>query len=285
MGDDRHHGEINMNKNFNKNVLENLKGEVTELDFKIKKARQEENWGTYKNIIICYSEILQLVDKYEEEIKNEKDIIDLIFNKYYDNGLFNESINTNELLDLIKKELSINYDCKCQKLSPSHNWEFLNLLSKVTIKILENEIENSIEFRDSDYKHFISSEEIVFEIHNKSFKIEDDMNKSSKFQKFYKSELKLVAKHAKTAIFIKIEDIINGDYDIIEFIKSCISGYVDYIKNEQSKQMLQIELDYNVRSKINFKIGIAGYPVFNYKTDENLLEIDTIIGVGGVVEK
>ena len=266
-----------MNKDFNKDVLENLKSEITELNCKIKKAREEENWGTYKNIILAYTNVLDTINKYDKETKNKKDMIDIIYTKYYENGLFNDSVETNELLRLIKEELSIDYDCKCHTLSPNHSWEFLNLLSKVILKILENEIKNPCNFLSGEYKHFELGKEMKFKIYNdnNNFKIESGV-KHSRVQKFYNAELELDRKHAKTDVCIKLEDIIDGKEDIIRFLKSCVLGYVEYIKNEE-KEIDDTEVFGHSK---NYKVGIAGYPNLKYNADDNILEIDTIIGVG-----
>lgn len=54
-------------------VVNNLKGEIEELTFKVKKARENENWGTYKNLILAYKEIIKLykgiiLDVYESDV-------------------------------------------------------------------------------------------------------------------------------------------------------------------------------------------------------------------------
>lgn len=41
-------------------VIGNLKNEIAELTSKVKQARDSGNWGTYKNLILAYKEIINL---------------------------------------------------------------------------------------------------------------------------------------------------------------------------------------------------------------------------------
>lgn len=48
---------------FNKPLLEALQNEQTQLLNKLAKIRQEDNYGTYKNIIMALSEVTRLIEK------------------------------------------------------------------------------------------------------------------------------------------------------------------------------------------------------------------------------
>ncbi len=49
-------------------VVSNLKNEIKELTFKVQKARKDENWGTYKNLILAYKEIIKLYKEIVDEV-------------------------------------------------------------------------------------------------------------------------------------------------------------------------------------------------------------------------
>jgi hypothetical protein len=55
--------------NFDNQVLSNLKKEIRELNRKIAKAREMNDVGTYKNLIMAYKEILNII-KEQENIGN-----------------------------------------------------------------------------------------------------------------------------------------------------------------------------------------------------------------------
>lgn len=65
---------------FDREVILNLKDEVKSLTSKIKSAREREDFGTYKNLILAYKEVLKLLQdterniKWEEKNKKEKDM-------------------------------------------------------------------------------------------------------------------------------------------------------------------------------------------------------------------
>lgn len=52
--------------------ISNLKEEAKLLDAKIAKARNENNYGTYKNLINAYSEILKLIDRYDWQLMHSE---------------------------------------------------------------------------------------------------------------------------------------------------------------------------------------------------------------------
>lgn len=51
-------------KTFEQQIVENLKKEIESLNEKIVKIRENHDFGTYKNLIIAYKDILNLYDKY-----------------------------------------------------------------------------------------------------------------------------------------------------------------------------------------------------------------------------
>ncbi|MBN3359360.1 peptidoglycan endopeptidase [Clostridium botulinum] len=63
------------NMNFEKH-LNNLEKELYLLNDKIVQAREDENWGTYKNLILSYKEILNLINNFNvktnEELENNQ---------------------------------------------------------------------------------------------------------------------------------------------------------------------------------------------------------------------
>lgn len=54
-----------------KNHLDNLEKELYLLNDKIVKARENENWGTYKNLILSYKEILNLISNFNVKAKDD----------------------------------------------------------------------------------------------------------------------------------------------------------------------------------------------------------------------
>lgn len=53
------------NTDFSFEVVKNLKAEIKSLNGILKSKRESTDFGTYKNIINAYSEVLRLIDKYE----------------------------------------------------------------------------------------------------------------------------------------------------------------------------------------------------------------------------
>ena len=51
---------LDMYSTLMKEVSGNLKSEIEELSKKVKQAREFENWGTYKNLILAYKEIVKM---------------------------------------------------------------------------------------------------------------------------------------------------------------------------------------------------------------------------------
>lgn len=49
-------------------VLKNLKEEISELTVKVQQSRESENWGTYKNLILAYKEIVKLYQDIVEDV-------------------------------------------------------------------------------------------------------------------------------------------------------------------------------------------------------------------------
>lgn len=49
------------NKSFSELVIDNLKNEIESLTFKIQKVRENHDFGTYKNLILAYKEVLNLI--------------------------------------------------------------------------------------------------------------------------------------------------------------------------------------------------------------------------------
>lgn len=62
----------NDSKSFIEERVNNLKEEAKLLDAKIAKARNENNYGTYKNLINAYSEILKLIDRYDWQLMHSE---------------------------------------------------------------------------------------------------------------------------------------------------------------------------------------------------------------------
>jgi hypothetical protein len=48
-------------------ILGNLKNEIEQLTSKVQKAREDENWGTYRNLIISYKEVIKLYKEIVDE--------------------------------------------------------------------------------------------------------------------------------------------------------------------------------------------------------------------------
>lgn len=63
-------------EDFIDKVLLNLKNEVGLLNNKIANTRNQENFGTYKNLIQAYSEILKLIERYDWQLKYSEYSID-----------------------------------------------------------------------------------------------------------------------------------------------------------------------------------------------------------------
>lgn len=65
-------------------IIDNLKKELDILALKIKKARENNNFGTYKNLILAYKEILELykdlANEFKEEDSNKERQIPIVYN-------------------------------------------------------------------------------------------------------------------------------------------------------------------------------------------------------------
>lgn len=94
---DKYYGEI----------LKNLKEELICLTEKIKEIRNDGNWGTYKNLISAYKEILNLYDRY---IYSQKEEFKEIKPMYID--VFNHESNINVVIYYDNEIISLN-DSKC----------------------------------------------------------------------------------------------------------------------------------------------------------------------------
>ncbi len=88
-------------------VMENLKNEIKELTFKVQKAREEGNWGTYKNLIIAYKEVVQLYKEIVDKISEDDNISGTQYLK--NNMTISLDENTTELINkaFIRKEVAI----------------------------------------------------------------------------------------------------------------------------------------------------------------------------------
>lgn len=87
-------------------VVSNLKNEIKELTFKVQKAREDENWGTYKNLILAYKEIIKLYKEIVDEVsKTEENKTQHIKN----NMTISLDKNTFELIDeaFVRKKVAI----------------------------------------------------------------------------------------------------------------------------------------------------------------------------------
>lgn len=59
--------DLNVNiKNNKSGIIDVLDNEIQQLISKIKKAREDENWGTYKNLILSLGEVMRLKQKERE---------------------------------------------------------------------------------------------------------------------------------------------------------------------------------------------------------------------------
>lgn len=58
------------NKSFSELVIDNLKNEIELLTFKIQKVRENHDFGTYKNLILAYKEVLNLIIDMEKHDVN-----------------------------------------------------------------------------------------------------------------------------------------------------------------------------------------------------------------------
>lgn len=81
-----------MNISFNMSLLEALQNEQAELLKKLSKIRQEDNYGTYKNIIMALSEVTRLIErntpieKWEDRFSHYKE--------QNNNGEWEETVST-----------------------------------------------------------------------------------------------------------------------------------------------------------------------------------------------
>lgn len=81
-----------MNISFNMSLLEALQNEQVELLKKLSKIRQEDNYGTYKNIIMALSEVTRLIErntpieKWEDRFSHYKE--------QNNNGEWEETVST-----------------------------------------------------------------------------------------------------------------------------------------------------------------------------------------------
>jgi hypothetical protein len=62
----------NEEKSFDETIIDNLKNELVSLTTKIQKTRENHDFGTYKNLILAYKEVLGL---YKECVNNKQDIL------------------------------------------------------------------------------------------------------------------------------------------------------------------------------------------------------------------
>jgi hypothetical protein len=60
---------------FNKEVYENLKKEIENLNPKLAKVREDGNFITYKNLVNAYSDVLRLIEHCEEMIKQDNNVV------------------------------------------------------------------------------------------------------------------------------------------------------------------------------------------------------------------
>lgn len=60
---------------FNEEVYDNLKKEIRNLNPKLTKVRESGDFGTYKNLINAYSEVLKLIEHCEDIIKSESNVV------------------------------------------------------------------------------------------------------------------------------------------------------------------------------------------------------------------
>ena len=87
-------------------VIANLKNEIKELTFKVQKAREECNWGTYRNLVIAYKEVIQLYKEIVDKI-SEYDVDNTQYIK--NNTTIGLDENTSNLINeaFVKKEITI----------------------------------------------------------------------------------------------------------------------------------------------------------------------------------
>jgi hypothetical protein len=59
-------------KSFDESIVDNLKSELESLTIKIQKTRENHDFGTYKNLILAYKEVLGL---YKESVDIKQDVL------------------------------------------------------------------------------------------------------------------------------------------------------------------------------------------------------------------
>lgn len=58
-------GESGYELSFNEEIIINLKNEIKSLNGKIKNARENGDFGTYRNLIVAYKEVLKIIQDIE----------------------------------------------------------------------------------------------------------------------------------------------------------------------------------------------------------------------------
>lgn len=61
---------VSIYNNMMKDIVDNLKNEIEQLTLKVQEARRDGNWGTYRNLIIAYKEIIKLYKEIVDEVAN-----------------------------------------------------------------------------------------------------------------------------------------------------------------------------------------------------------------------
>lgn len=256
-----------MNEKFIMETVDNLQTESEQLNVKMKKAREDENWGTYKNIVQAYEKILDLLSRYNVKpikVVNLEDEICEEYNK--------DSPNTNRILCLIKEEYNINEN---DSLSPEQEYKFSQLLNKCLIKLLDKEIYRLFK-NDTEIKHGKDTIDFL-QYNDEGFVVEN--NDSITRQCDYIKVLSINLKESKIDIGITFNQLLNNEYNLFIFLKKIIKGYIHAINNLTK----QLDEAYNSENKVrdNFyliKIGLGDY--FTIKNYDDYMNVKFKFNVG-----
>jgi hypothetical protein len=86
-------------KTFNENVTDNLKNELESLTTLVKRARENGDFGTYKNLILAYKEVLGLY----KELTNEDFNIPITYNFHIENV---KTIDVDDFMEKLRRRVS-----------------------------------------------------------------------------------------------------------------------------------------------------------------------------------
>jgi hypothetical protein len=273
MGSDRHYGGFIMNEKFIMETVDNLQIESEQLNCKMKKAREDENWGTYKNIVQAYEKILDLLSRYNVKPIKIVNLKDEIINEY------NSIRDTDKIIELIKKEYNI-YDVT--DISPEQEYKVNKLIEGCLLKILDNKLKSYSS--KCIYETFVTKhgiDKVQFNLYpDGDFIVKKEYEGINETQSLYKACLTVGLYDYKINIGnITISKLLNKEYNVFVFLSKVVDGYYKKILELKDIAVKEEKLENKPNT---FGIGLGNTFIIN--KHDNYIEVKFKFGIGGIGE-